>query len=299
MGFFDKYNKKSEPTVDNNISAINNTSEAQPYKNLSFSLKIEDKCGLPDRGTVVTGMIQHGEIHEGQEAEIIDDINNTSIVTVVVGIERNRKIIKEAKQGDAVGLLLRGLEEKDVTVGSRIIIKQELPHEDKLPRKNAVDVIKNYLDGKNVRYQFDGSKGHFAFIVSAPSGNSQVGVTFNLICSIIVDPDENYQFFVTLPKLADEKRPEELNKIISYVIGTNKNLKYGHLDLVDNGTVVYHCGELADSTNLPAQTIKCRDFVSLAVEILSVYFNGFLRFDMGNPNASDIEVLQHYSNKMQ
>ena len=112
-------------------------------ENLRFCMIIEDKSELTGRGTVVTGKIQCGEIHSGQEIEIIDHINNRKIVTVVAGIEMFGKILNEAKQGDVVGLLLRGLKEQEVPIGSKLIIGQEEQLKDETTKNSSNFMVEN------------------------------------------------------------------------------------------------------------------------------------------------------------
>lgn len=120
--------KKDKSIVSKNANPFNGQPKTQPEDNcqssdekFSFCMKIEDKCEITGRGTVVTGRIESGEIHAGQEVEIVDQINHIRIVTVVVGIEKFGKILNEAKQGDVVGILLRGLKEQEVSVGSKLV----------------------------------------------------------------------------------------------------------------------------------------------------------------------------------
>ncbi|MDI6825567.1 MAG: EF-Tu/IF-2/RF-3 family GTPase, partial [Bacillota bacterium] len=80
-----------------------------------FLLAIEDVFSITGRGTVVTGRIERGAIHTGDEVEIVG-IRPTQ-KTVVTGVEMFRKILDEGQAGDNVGLLLRGIGRKDVERG--------------------------------------------------------------------------------------------------------------------------------------------------------------------------------------
>ncbi|MSQ11086.1 MAG: elongation factor Tu [Dehalococcoidia bacterium] len=80
-----------------------------------FLMPIEDVFSIKGRGTVVTGRVDRGKIHVGEEVEIIGFGETKK--TVVTGVEMFRKLLDEALPGDAVGLLLRGIEREDVERG--------------------------------------------------------------------------------------------------------------------------------------------------------------------------------------
>jgi elongation factor Tu len=78
-------------------------------------MPIEDVFGIKGRGTVVTGRIERGVVHTGDEIEIVG-MKDTS-KTVVTGVEMFKKILDEGEAGDNVGCLLRGVEREDVERG--------------------------------------------------------------------------------------------------------------------------------------------------------------------------------------
>ena len=80
-----------------------------------FLMPIEDVFTITGRGTVVTGRIETGKVHTGDEVEIVG-IRDTQKKTVT-GVEMFRKILDDGHAGDNVGLLLRGTERKDVERG--------------------------------------------------------------------------------------------------------------------------------------------------------------------------------------
>lgn len=81
----------------------------------AFLLPIEDIFTISGRGTVVTGRIERGVIKMNEEVEIVG-IRPTK-KTVVTGIEMFNKLLDEGEAGDNVGLLLRGVEKKEVERG--------------------------------------------------------------------------------------------------------------------------------------------------------------------------------------
>ena len=80
-----------------------------------FLMPIEDVFTISGRGTVVTGRIERGVVNMNDEVEIIG-IKPTQ-KTVVTGIEMFQKTLDQGIAGDNVGILLRGIEKKDVERG--------------------------------------------------------------------------------------------------------------------------------------------------------------------------------------
>jgi elongation factor Tu len=80
-----------------------------------FLMPVEDIFSISGRGTVVTGRIERGIVKVGEEIEIVG-LNPTQ-KKVVTGVEMFRKLLDQGQAGDNVGLLLRGVERKDVERG--------------------------------------------------------------------------------------------------------------------------------------------------------------------------------------
>ncbi len=83
-----------------------------------FLMPIEDVFTIQGRGTVVTGRVERGILKINEEVDIIG-LGETK-KTVVTGVEMFRKTLDEARAGDNVGLLLRGIEKEDVQRGQVI-----------------------------------------------------------------------------------------------------------------------------------------------------------------------------------
>jgi elongation factor Tu len=81
-----------------------------------FIMPIEDIFSITGRGTVVTGRVERGTIHLNDPVEIVG-FSQEPRQTVVTGIEMFRKLLDEGEAGDNVGLLLRGVDKKDVKRG--------------------------------------------------------------------------------------------------------------------------------------------------------------------------------------
>ena len=84
-----------------------------------FLMPIEDIFSITGRGTVVTGRIETGTIHVNDPAEIVG-FNDKPKNTVVTGVEMFRKLLDQGEAGDNVGLLLRGIDKKEVKRGAVI-----------------------------------------------------------------------------------------------------------------------------------------------------------------------------------
>ena len=84
-------------------------------KDKPFLMPVEDVFGIKGRGTVVTGRIEQGVVNSGDEVEIVGIKETTT--TVVTGVEMFHKTLDEGEAGDAVGLLVRGIDREDVERG--------------------------------------------------------------------------------------------------------------------------------------------------------------------------------------
>jgi len=80
-----------------------------------FLMPVEDVFSISGRGTVVTGRIDRGVVHVGDEVEIVG-INETT-KTTCTGVEMFRKLLDEGMAGDNVGVLLRGTKREEVERG--------------------------------------------------------------------------------------------------------------------------------------------------------------------------------------
>jgi elongation factor Tu len=84
-------------------------------KDLPFLMPVEDVFGIKGRGTVVTGRVEQGVIGVGQQIEVVGFKDTHT--TTVTGVEMFHKTLDEGEPGDAVGLLLRGVERDDIERG--------------------------------------------------------------------------------------------------------------------------------------------------------------------------------------
>jgi len=81
-----------------------------------FMMPVEDVFSITGRGTVATGRVERGTVKVGDEVEIVG-LNEEPKKTVVTGVEMFRKLLDQAEAGDNIGVLLRGVERKEVERG--------------------------------------------------------------------------------------------------------------------------------------------------------------------------------------
>ena len=89
----------------------------EPERDLDkpFLMSIEDVFSITGRGTVVTGKVEQGVLNVGDDVEIVG-IRDTQ-KTTATGVEMFRKLLDEARAGENVGILLRGIGKEDVERG--------------------------------------------------------------------------------------------------------------------------------------------------------------------------------------
>ena len=94
-----------------------------------FLMPIEDVFSISGRGTVVTGRVERGVLHVGDEIEIVG-IRPTA-KTTCTGIEMFRKLLDEGEAGDNIGVLLRGTKREEVERGQVLAAPGTItPHTD-------------------------------------------------------------------------------------------------------------------------------------------------------------------------
>ena len=95
-----------------------------------FIMPIEDIFSITGRGTVVTGRIETGTIHVNDPVELVG-FGDAPRSTTVTGVEMFRKLLDQGEAGDNVGLLLRGIDKKDVKRGEVVAKPGSItPHTD-------------------------------------------------------------------------------------------------------------------------------------------------------------------------
>jgi elongation factor Tu len=102
--------------IDELLEALD-TFIPQPVREVDkpFIMPVEDVFSITGRGTVATGRIERGKVKTGDEVALIGF--NSDKKSVVTGVEMFRKLLDDGQAGDNVGLLLRGIDKKDIERG--------------------------------------------------------------------------------------------------------------------------------------------------------------------------------------
>ena len=115
-----------------------------------FLMPVEDVFSITGRGTVATGRIETGVIHTSDPVDIIG-MGAEKLKSVVTGVEMFRKILDEGEAGDNVGLLLRGIDKKEVKRGQVIAHPNTItPHKH---FKAAIYVLKKDEGGRHTPFK--------------------------------------------------------------------------------------------------------------------------------------------------
>ena len=173
------------PTDPKSIEPIMNLLKAlddfipEPKRDIDkpFLMPIEDVFSISGRGTVGTGRCERGQIKVGAEVEIIG-LREQSLKSTVTGIEMFRKLLDDARAGDNVGLLLRGVEKEQLERG--MVVAQPgsvMPH---TKFKAQVYILSKEEGGRHTPF-FNGYRPQFYFrttdvtgVVQLPQGTEMV-----------------------------------------------------------------------------------------------------------------------------
>src|SRR5450631_3462520 len=139
----------------------------EPVRELEkpFLMPIEDVFSITGRGTVVTGKVEQGVVHTGDEVEIVGLRDTTK--TVCTGVEMFRKLLDQGQAGDNIGALLRGTKKEDVERG-QVLAKPGsiLPH---TKFKAEVYVLKKEEGGRHTPF-FTNYRPQFYFRTTDVTG---------------------------------------------------------------------------------------------------------------------------------
>ncbi len=163
---------------------------------LPFLMSVEDVFSITGRGTVATGRIERGIIKVGESVEIVG-LMEQPLASTVTGVEMFKKLLDEGQAGDNAGLLLRGIEKKDIRRGMVITKPKSItPHTE---FKCEVYVLSKEEGGRHTPF-FNKYRPQFYFRttdvtgeVSLPEGTEMVmpgdnvGLTVKLISPIAME----------------------------------------------------------------------------------------------------------------
>ena len=135
-----------------------------------FLMPVEDVFTITGRGTVATGRVERGSVKPSDPVEIVG-IREEIKTSVVTGVEMFRKLLDEAFAGDNVGLLLRGVDRKEIERG-QVIAKPKTvtPHKE---FEGQVYVLTKEEGGRHSPF-FKGYRPQFYFRTTDVTGSIQL-----------------------------------------------------------------------------------------------------------------------------
>ena len=133
---------------------------------MPFLMSVEDVFSITGRGTVATGRIERGIIKVGEAVEIVG-LMESPLSSTVTGVEMFKKLLDEGQAGDNAGLLLRGIEKKDIRRGMVICKPGSItPHTD---FKGEVYVLSKEEGGRHTPF-FNKYRPQFYFRTTDVTG---------------------------------------------------------------------------------------------------------------------------------
>ncbi|MGH7829867.1 MAG: elongation factor Tu [Candidatus Binatia bacterium] len=167
-----------------------------------FIMPVEDVFTISGRGTVVTGRVERGIVHVGDEVEIVGFRDTQK--TVATGVEMFRKLLDEGRAGDNIGVLLRGTKREEVERGQVLAKPGSItPH----TKFNAEAYILTKEEGGRHTPFFNGYRPQFYFrttdvtgVMKLPEGTEMImpGDNVNVEIELItpVAMDEGLRFAI-------------------------------------------------------------------------------------------------------
>ena len=154
-----------------------------------FLMSVEDVFSITGRGTVATGRIERGIIKVGEACEIVG-LMDTPMSSTVTGVEMFKKLLDQGQAGDNAGLLLRGIEKKDIRRGMVICAPKTItPHTD---FKAEVYVLSKEEGGRHTPF-FNKYRPQFYFRTTDVTGECTLPAGTEMVM-----PGDNVSISVTL-----------------------------------------------------------------------------------------------------
>ncbi|MFL6276764.1 MAG: elongation factor Tu [Blastocatellia bacterium] len=178
-----------EKTIDELMEAVDSYIP-QPAREVDkpFLMPVEDIFSISGRGTVATGRIERGQVKVGEEVEIVG-IKPTR-KTVVTGVEMFKKLLDSGMAGDNVGLLLRGVDRKEIERGQVISKPGSITPHTKF--KAEVYVLTKEEGGRHTPF-FSGYRPQFYFRTTDVTGVAQLPEGVEMVM-----PGDNSQLEIEL-----------------------------------------------------------------------------------------------------
>ncbi len=169
----------------------------------AFLMPVEDVFSITGRGTVATGRIETGVVNVNEEVELVG-MREERVKTVVTGVEMFRKLLDRGEAGDNVGLLLRGIDKKDIWRGMVVAKPGSItPHTE---FKAEIYVLKKEEGGRhtpfhnNYRPQFYMRTTDVTGEIQLPTGREMVmpgdNVTISVKLIVPVAMDKGLRFAI-------------------------------------------------------------------------------------------------------
>ena len=155
-----------------------------------FLMPIEDVFTIVGRGTVVTGRVQRGIVHMGDQLEIVG-LRPTE-TTVCTGVEMFRKTLDEGLAGDNIGVLMRGIERRDVERGQVLAAPKSITPHTKF--KAEIYALSPEEGGRDNPF-FAGYKPQFYFRTTDVTGTVQLPEDVSMVM-----PGDNVEIEIGLDK---------------------------------------------------------------------------------------------------
>jgi len=132
-----------------------------------FLMPVEDVFSIKGRGTVGTGRVDRGRVHVGDDVEVVGLVKDIR-KTVVTGVEMFNKTLDEGQAGDNIGILLRGVEKKDLERGQVVSAPGSITPHTKFHAE--VYVLTKEEGGRHTPF-FPGYKPQFYFRTTDVTGS--------------------------------------------------------------------------------------------------------------------------------
>ncbi|MBL7072993.1 MAG: elongation factor Tu, partial [Candidatus Omnitrophica bacterium] len=141
-----------------------------------FLMPIEDVFSITGRGTVGTGRIERGQVKVGEEVEVVGLTDTKK--TTVTGVEMFRKLLDSGQAGDNVGILLRGVEKKDLARGQVLAAPGSITPHTKF--KAEVYILSKEEGGRHTPF-FNGYRPQFYIRTTDVTGVVNLGKDVEMV----------------------------------------------------------------------------------------------------------------------
>ena len=152
-----------------------------------FLMPVEDVFSITGRGTVATGRVERGVVKVQDEVEIVG-LSTEKKKSVVTGVEMFRKLLDQAEAGDNIGVLLRGIDRKDIERGQVLAKPGSIHPHTKF--KAEVYILTKEEGGRHTPF-FNGYRPQFYFrttdvtgVIELPAGTEMVMPGDNITMTI-------------------------------------------------------------------------------------------------------------------